>query len=233
MHTFTINVGTLPNDTYDVMVFAWPDNNFKEDYYIKELALDGALIVCLVSGTLVATPDGEQPVETLKPGDLVLTADGQAVPVRFVGVQRVSPRFTRDCDAIPIRLSAGSLGAGLPRRDLLVSPRHAVFVAGTLVEAGALVNGTTIRQERQPPEVVTYYSIETERHELLLAEGVPVESFLDVVPRKVWHNHAEYLAAYPEEPRIEEMLHPRATSARQWLLAVEHQAAVEACPKAA
>lgn len=228
-HTFSINVSTLPPGSYTVAVFAWPDGNFNEDYYIKEVATKDVDVVCLVAGTLVATPEGERPVETLGPGDMVLTADGRSVPVRFVGVQRVAPRFSRYLEAAPIRISAGALGGGLPRRDLLVSPGHSLFLAGTLVTAGALVNGSTICREPPGPEVITYYSIETERHELLLAEGVAVESFLDAVPRSVWHNYADYEAAYPEAPVIEELPYPRACSARQVPQAVRRMIA-EAVP---
>ncbi|MCS6921613.1 MAG: Hint domain-containing protein [Elioraea sp.] len=232
LHTFTINVSTLPPGVYDVLVFAWPDANFNEDYYLKEMALDDQKIICLCGGTLVATPEGERPVETLAPGDLVITSDGRAVPVRFVGVQRVSPRFSRDGEAVPVRITAGALGGGLPRRDLLVSRRHAIYIGGTLVNAGALVNGTTIRYETPAAEFVAYYCIETERHELLLAEGVPVESFLDAVPRTLWQNYAAYEAAYPDAPAIEELPYPRASSARQVPQAVRRIIAAQAAERA-
>lgn len=236
IHTFTVDVSTLPAGVYDVWVFTWPNNVFGFDsvdsYYRKDLALDDTKILCLVTGTMVATPDGERPVESLAPGDLVLTADGRAVPVRFVGVQHVSPVFARD--GAPVRIAAGALGGGLPKRDLLISRGHALFLEGALVNAGALVNGTTIRQEPAQPGVVSYYSIETERHELLLAEGVPVESFLDAVPRRVWHNHGDYAAAYPNPPVIEEMPYPRASSARQVPQAVRRMVAQAAAqPEAA
>jgi hypothetical protein len=45
--------------------------------------------VCFLAGTLIATPTGEVPVECLNIGDLVLTADGRAVPVKWIGRQTI------------------------------------------------------------------------------------------------------------------------------------------------
>ena len=106
-------------------------------------------------GTLVATPDGERAIETLAIGDLVLTNEGRAMPVRWVGRQTVSTRFADPLRVLPIRVAAGALAENLPVRDLLVSPDHALLVDGILVQAGALVNGTTIRRETQVPVVFT------------------------------------------------------------------------------
>ena len=96
-------------------------------------------VACFMPGTLVATPTGEQPVETLKIGDLVLTAEGQARPVRWMGRHTVSRLFADPQRVLPIRVTAGALGENVPVRDLLVSPDHALLVDGILVQAGALV----------------------------------------------------------------------------------------------
>ena len=77
-------------------------------------------------------PNGEQPVETLKTGDLVLTAEGQARPVRWMGRHTVSRLFADPQRVLPIRVTAGALGENVPVRDLLVSPDHALLVDGIL-----------------------------------------------------------------------------------------------------
>ena len=41
--------------------------------------------VCFLEGTLIATPTGPRAVETLQQGDLVVTADGQMLPVLWRG----------------------------------------------------------------------------------------------------------------------------------------------------
>jgi len=170
--------------------------------------------VCFYPGTLVATPAGEVPVETLAAGDLVLTADGRSAPVRWLGRQTVSTRFADPLRVLPVRIMAGALGEHLPRRDLLVSADHALLLDGVLVQAGALANGSTIRREAGVPEVFTYWHVELADHALVLAEGVPAESFIDNVARLAFDNWAEHEAAAAPAP-IAEMELPRAKAHRQ------------------
>jgi hypothetical protein len=171
--------------------------------------------VCFLAGTRIATPAGEVAVEALQPGDLVLTADGRAVPVRFVGRQTVHSRFTPAWRCHPVRIAAGALAGSVPARDLLVSPSHGIVVDGAIAFASALVNGDSIRQVPPPAETFVYYAIETDAHEVILAEGCPVESFVDHVSRQLWDNHAEYLALHGGDRPIRELPLPHAKSRRQ------------------
>lgn len=182
--------------------------------------------VCFYPGTLIATPAGAHPVEALRAGDLVLTADGRQVAVRWMARQAVAIRFADPLKALPIRIRAGALGEGLPARDLLVSPRHALLVKGVLVQAGALVNGTTIARETDVPDVFTYWHVETADHSLILAEGVAAETFVDNVDRERFDNWDEYLALVGQAEPVTEMDLPRAKSHRQVPAAV--RARVEA-----
>ena len=172
--------------------------------------------VCFLAGTLIATPDGARAVETLAPGDHVLLADGRAVPVRWLGVQTIVKVFVDPLRSFPIRIAAGALGEGLPVRDLFVSPDHALFLDGALVQAAALVNGTTVTRVAVVPETFRYFHIELDEHALLLAEGVAAESFLDTVTRRRFDNAGDYEARFGSPTaRIVEMEVPRVKSARQ------------------
>jgi len=171
--------------------------------------------VCFLEGTSVQTPDGERPVEDLRAGDLVVTADGAATPVRWIGHTRISRYQPDQLSILPIRIRAGALGENLPTRDLLVSPDHAVFIDGTLVQAAALVNGCSVVREWSAPGSFTYYHIELEAHALILAEGAPVETFVDNVDRMSFDNWEEHLQRFGELESIPEMDYPRAKSARQ------------------
>ena len=133
-----------------------------------------------------------------------------------MGRQTVSTRFADPLRALPVRIAAGALGEALPARDLLVSPCHALLVDGVLAQAGALVNGATVRREAAAavPEVFTYWHLELADHALVLAEGVPAETFVDNVARLAFDNWDEHEAAGSEAP-IAEMALPRAKSARQ------------------
>ncbi|WP_374545263.1 NF038122 family metalloprotease [Rhodoblastus sp.] len=170
---------------------------------------------CFCAGTRIAVPHGEIAVENLQRGDLALTHDGRAVPVCWVGVRKVARRFIDPLRAMPIRVRAGALADHAPRRDLLLSPDHALFVAGVLVHASALVNGTSIVRETMTPEVFVYYHVETEDHALILAENTPAETFVDNVERMKFDNWAEHQALYPDGRPVPEMSYPRAKARRQ------------------
>lgn len=121
-------------------------------------------------------------------------------------------RFAPPMRALPIRISAGALGGGLPRRALLLSPDHAVFIDGLLVQAGALAGQPGITRFSGVPTEFSYYHIELATHELLYAEGAPAESFVDNIDRMCFRNWNE--RECPAEP-IAEMKLTRVKSARQ------------------
>jgi hypothetical protein len=171
--------------------------------------------LCFMAGTMIRTPDGEVAVETLKRGDLVLTWDGLAQPVRWLGRQTISTRFADPVRVLPIRIRAGALAENVPARDLRLSPDHAVLVDGALIHAGALVNGASILRETAAPEIFTYYHVELDDHSLVLAENTPAETFVDNVERLAFDNWAEHEALYPEGKPIDEMPYPRAKARRQ------------------
>lgn len=135
-------------------------------------------VVCFVAGTAIRTDRGETPIERLKVGDLVVTASGERRPVRWIGCTLIDCTAASDpCAVQPIRITAGSVGMGQPARDLLVSPDHCILFDDVLIPAKHLTNGATIRQE--PVASVEYWHVELDRHDALLAEGLPAESYRD------------------------------------------------------
>ena len=181
--------------------------------------------ICFMAGTAILTPAGAVPVELLAIGDLVTTAEGGATPIRWIGRQTVSTRFADPLRALPIRITADAIAEALPARDLLCSPDHAVLVDGVLVQAAALVNGTTIRREATVPEIFTYWHIECDGHELILAEGLPAETFIDNADRLAFDNWAEHQALFPDGKRVVELPLPRAKARRQVPLAIRERLA--------
>ncbi len=141
---------------------------------------------CYLAGTRIATPDGERRVEDLRPGDHVTLAAGGDAPLIWIGERRLDPTaHPRAWEVLPVRIRRDALDTGLPRRDLLVSPDHALLLDGVLVEAKRLVNGRTIVQETGWTSV-HYLHLELARHDILLAEGVAAESYLDTGNRRAF-----------------------------------------------
>jgi hypothetical protein len=175
-------------------------------------------VACFLAGALIATPQGDRPVDGLVLGDLVMTADGAATAIKWIGRQTVATLFGGSDERAPICIEAGALGDNLPARDLKLTADHALLIDGVLVQAGALVNGVTIRRMDQAETggVYTVFHIETEGHQIILAEGCPAETFVDNMSRKRFDNYAEYEALFGEEAAaMPELNLPRVKSARQ------------------
>jgi hypothetical protein len=160
-------------------------------------------VACYCAGTMIATERGDVAVEDLAIGDVVVTASGRSRPIKWIGRRAYAARFARNNpNLLPIRFKAGSLGHGVPTRDLLVSPRHAMFLDGVLVPAEHLLNGVTIVSETSFDEI-RYFHIELDGHDILLAEGAPAESFVDDESRRIFQNAHEFENLYPEIERTE------------------------------
>jgi hypothetical protein len=86
----------------------------------------------------------------------------------------------------PVRVMEGAFGDGLPRRDLLLSPEHAVWVDGLLVPVRHLIDDALI--VTAPCDRITYWHIELDSHDVVLAEGLPCESWLDTGNRGMFQN---------------------------------------------
>jgi hypothetical protein len=157
--------------------------------------------VCYGRGTMLRTPDGELPVQKLRAGKQVITlVDGQQVPKTVVwrGHRRINiAAHPRPETVAPIRIRRDAFAEGMPRRDLIVSPDHAIFVDGKLICARQLVNGSTIRQESDWT-AVDYYHVELDEHAILLAEGLPAESYIDTGNSGFFDNSGAPLVLHPD-----------------------------------
>ena len=137
-----------------------------------------AAAACFATGTRIAVPGGAVRVEALQTGDAVLTASGAVRPIVWIGRREVDIARHPEPDSVrPIRIQANAVAPGQPVDDLLLSPDHALLIDGMLIGAHALVNGGSIAPETM--DHVGYWHVELETHDIILAEGVPVESYLD------------------------------------------------------
>lgn len=174
-------------------------------------------VPCFLEGTLILTPEGERPVETLARGDVLTTADGGRATVAWMGRKVVLGAFAVPERLSPVRIRAGALGDRLPHTDLLVTAEHGILVGNVMVNAGALVNGTTIVRETSPAILRRYvvWHVETENQEVIVANGVAAETFLDNASRAMFDNAEEAQALGIATRAAEELSYPRVMSARQ------------------
>ena len=137
-----------------------------------------APLPCFLAGTRLRTPNGEIAVETLREGDLVLTASGRTAPIVWIGQREVDlARHPDPARVAPVRIRRGAFADNVPSRDLLLSPDHAIAIDGVLIPVQHLIDGHAIAQER--PASAHYFHIELPVHDVVLAEGLAVESYLD------------------------------------------------------
>jgi hypothetical protein len=154
-------------------------------------------VACFAEGTRITTVSGDVPVEQLTAGDLVLTHDGAATPVIWLGRRRIDcTRHPNPRAVWPVRVAAGAFGPGLPARDLYLSSDHAVSVDGVLIPVKYLIDGRGITQV--PTASVTYYHVELPEHAVLRAEGLPAESFLDNGDRAKFENGGAMTRLHPD-----------------------------------
>lgn len=140
------------------------------------LIIFGNEIPCFARGSGILTPQGYRPVEDLCPGDPVITASGQRCVVRWVGWRTVDLAGGAQPDESPVIIRPHAFGPGKPFKPLKLSPLHCVYQDGILVPVKHLVNGATILQDKAAL-AVTYYHVELDRHDILLAEGLACESY--------------------------------------------------------
>ncbi len=154
---------------------------------------------CYALATRIATQAGETEAGALRAGDRVCTLAGGMARVRWVGRRHVGAEvLAEDPSRRPIRIAPGALGPGRPRRALILSPLHALWLDGVLVPAELLVNGATIRR-LSPRRGIDYVHIELDRHDIVLAEGAAAESFIDLDSRWMFENAAAAPAGGPSE----------------------------------
>ena len=160
--------------------------------------------VCFTTGTQIRTERGEVSVEDLRVGDFAVTASGALRPITWIGHREITAEAgSLPFHQQPVHVRAGAFGHGLPARDLFLSPGHPVLVGadadnegGVLVPVMCLINGTSIT--REPRATVTYWHVELDAHDILLAEGLPAESYIDGGDRAFFAEASDHALHNPD-----------------------------------
>lgn len=154
-------------------------------------------VACFARGTRIATEQGERAIEALAVGDHVCLVEGGTAPITWIGRRCVDCRRHRRQAAVwPVRIEAHAFGLGLPARDLLLSPDHAIYAEGVLIPVKYLVNGRSVRQEQA--DRVEYWHLELPCHTAILADGLPAESLLDTGAKNAFDGGACSLQLHPD-----------------------------------
>jgi hypothetical protein len=160
---------------------------------------------CFLRGTSIMTPRGEARIEYLQIGDLVETVRSEARAVKWIGRQlykKSAPSWPGS--VMPIRISRHALDQQMPHKDLYLSPNHALLIDGVLIRVKDLVNGISIAPALPADrEMIEYFHIVLDSHEVILAEGAPAETFLvRASNHENFTNFPEYRRRYPAEPPL-------------------------------
>jgi hypothetical protein len=155
---------------------------------------------CFATGTAIRTAAGDVAVERLRLGDRVVCAGGGVRPVVWIGRRLVNvARHPAPETVAPVRVRRDAFGDGLPRRDLLLSPDHAVYADGVLIPVKHLVDGRSIAQERV--DEIEYWHVELDKHDVVFAEDLPVESYLDNGSRAAFSDQPGAMTLHPNFAR--------------------------------
>ena len=141
------------------------------------LRLADLACAAFLRGTRITRADGTLvAIEQLAPGDMILTRDNGAQPLRWTGAAALRARG----NLAPVIFAPGVLGNAAA---LGVGPHHRIFVyhrgdarPELLVPARFLVDGASVT--RHACAFAEYHSLVFDAHEIIYAEGVPVESLL-------------------------------------------------------
>ena len=136
---------------------------------------------CFLRGTKILTDVGETAIENLGVGDMVSTVSGELRAIKRVISWKAEREPNQDWtdDVAPIKICRSALAPNVPHRDLYLSPAHALYLDGVLIRVKGLVNGRSIvRCSKGEEDRLSYFQLELEDHQVIFAEGAPVESFL-------------------------------------------------------
>jgi hypothetical protein len=155
------------------------------------------MTAAFASGTHILTARGEVAVEALRQGDAVETVSGEFRPVSFLGRRRVNcARHPRPHDVWPVRVRTDAFADGVPLRDLLLSPDHAIYLHDMAIPVRSLLNGLTIAQEAA--DEVTFWHVELSERDVIFAEGLPCETYPDNDGRAAFENGGKVIQLYPD-----------------------------------
>jgi hypothetical protein len=188
----------VPDDSYDAFSNPGVANTVSAtDLTVMDVLGYTMAAACYAAGTRILTHQGEVRIEDLAVGDMVQARFAGLASIKWIGHRRIDCRRHPDPHEVwPVRIVAGAFGPDQPCRDLFLSPDHAVAIDSALVPIRLLINGASIHQETEVAQV-HYFHIELDRHDLLQADGLAAESYLETGNRGMFANADASLVLHP------------------------------------
>ncbi len=182
----TVNDVVVSDDGYGNAVLSFPNGEGVRlmgiDHEILDKPMLNAMgIPCFTTGAMITTPNGTVPIEHLRVGDKVQTLDHGPQPIVWIGKRHLTQADLLAFPKLrPVFIREGALGN---TRDMLVSPQHGMMTTqdGDTPQLARAIhlarNGGPGFRIAQGVREVTYYHLMFERHEVIIADGAPSESF--------------------------------------------------------
>jgi hypothetical protein len=182
--------GYLPGEAPDGTLNANGSLNASQQaVWSQLLPTSVASVACFMTGTQIRTPTGKSAVEDLNIGDLVDVYKKSPMKVRWIGVRNYCIKDVFKNPALrPIRIIAHAIEYKVPSCDLLISSKHAILINGSLIPVECLLNGYSIDRDYADHDI-RYYHIELDTHEIIFANDLLVESYIDHNNRKGFDNY--------------------------------------------
>ncbi|MFS8366801.1 Hint domain-containing protein [Acetobacter oryzifermentans] len=160
-------------------------------YQVTNITTDGTYsdtFACFLKDSFIKTENGYVPVQDIVPGRMIsVFMDGkeEQKEVVWAGTARVvvNGNLPEDQAGYPVRVLKNSISENVPFKDMLITSEHCLFVEGKFVPARMLVNGRSIYYDTSVTSY-NYYHIETEKHSVIMADGMLTESYLDTGNRR-------------------------------------------------
>ncbi|OUI78723.1 hypothetical protein HK18_07520 [Commensalibacter intestini] len=179
--SFTINIGL----GYDITKFSSVKIAYTDEGDNYGVTYDGAVDVCMLPGTMIRTPEGDIAIENLRVGDFINVYNNQMVSAqKIIWIGKGNSQYIRHYNYIndqsnyPIRILKDAISPNVPYKDLCVTLEHCLFFDNKFIPARMLVNGRSIIYD-QSYKSYDYYHIETEKHSIIMADGMLTESYLN------------------------------------------------------
>ena len=157
--------------------------------------------VCFCSGTFIRIADGtEKMINQIEIGDYICTSKG-VLPVKWIArriIRRSFVQLDAYLQALPVKISAGSIDVNIPAIDLYVSETHGICVDDRIVNASFLINDLNITKTSlgEFPSHVSYYHLEFEEEVFVVANGLKACSYVNIGNRRSFDNYAEFIRLY-------------------------------------